>query len=64
MRYVILLGISVVGHDGGVLHAHSIAVETSAGNPTRLVRIIDTHNDNLVGTYRNGKCLEDMGSTA
>ena len=55
MKYAILLGISEVGHDDGLLHAASIAVEASRANPTRLVRIINTHTDDIVATYRNGQ---------
>ena len=55
MRYAVLLGISVVGHDDGPLHADSLAQETSAAHPLRLVRIIDTHDDRIVATYRNGE---------
>jgi hypothetical protein len=61
MRYAVLLGITVVGHDDGALHAHHLAEETSAQHPTRLVRIMDTHNDQLVGTYRHGVCIDDLG---
>lgn len=55
MKYVILLGISQVGHDEGLLHAHSLARGISEQNPTRLVRIINTDNDALCGTYRAGE---------
>lgn len=55
MRYAVLLGISTVGHDDGALHADSLAQGISTQHPTRLVRIIDTCDDRLVATYRNGQ---------
>lgn len=58
MKYAILLGISVVGHESGMLHAYSIAQEASEACPTRVVRIVDTYTDRIVYTFRDGKEIE------
>lgn len=54
MRYAVLLGISVVGYDTKV-NAMTMAMSISESNPTRLVRIIDSHTDDIVRTYRGGE---------
>lgn len=58
MRYAVLLGISVVGHDDGPLHADSLAQETSTAHPRRIVRVVDTVTDVMVVAYRNGEEVE------
>lgn len=55
MRYAVLLGISVVGNEMDESTAIHLAVITSNGNPLRLVRVIDTHDDKIVGVYRAGE---------
>jgi hypothetical protein len=56
-RYVVLLGVSQVAQDDGVLHASSFAAEISAAHPTRVVRMFDTQDDRLVCSYRAGEAL-------
>jgi hypothetical protein len=55
MKYAILLGVSVVGHAEQPAQAINVASETSTKNPTRLVRIINTHDDTILFTYRAGQ---------
>lgn len=55
MRYAILLGISQAGEAETMAQAINVASETSTKNPVRLVRIIDTHNDEIKFTYRAGQ---------
>lgn len=58
MKYAILLGISVVGYDAKI-GAIATAISISEANPTRKVRVIDTHTDEIVRVFRNG-ALEEL----
>lgn len=55
MKHAILMGISQVGHEEGITAAISVASVTSLENPRRIVRIFDTHTDELLFSYRNGE---------
>lgn len=53
MHYAVLLGISTVGY-GTQTDAINLASLVSEAHPTRLVRIINTHDDTITFLYRNG----------
>lgn len=55
MRYAILLGISTHGEFTDFGEAMIWATEVSVSHPTRLVRIIDTHDDSISFEIRAGQ---------